>query len=192
MSVCLAMKHVAVLSFLRLLEDVKMQGSQERLAIRLSGSSGRAPSVVLADRRAERAAMGAKLVRVLPGVRCGDHADLLGELAHLGAIRVTDDPVPVPPSSTRALSQFCRDPRGDVVEVGPASPEQRDLPLALGLAHRLLFRPRRPGREAVEVRHAPTLDAFDDLYLSGRNELVGEPGKLGHLGVSRPVRCEGR
>src|SRR5262249_21928874 len=126
----------------------------------------------------------------LPGIWCGEYADLPGELDDLGAIRVTDDPVPVTTSSTRPLSQFCRDPRGDVVEVGPASPEQRDLSLALGLAHRLLFRPRRPGRETVEVRHARALDAFDDLHLSGRNELIREPGKLGHLGVSGLVHLE--
>ena len=63
-------------------------------------------------------------VRVLPGVWCGDHADLLGELADLSTIRVTDDPVPVPPSSPRPLSQFSRDPRGDVADVGPAGPQQ--------------------------------------------------------------------
>src|SRR5215472_4044144 len=138
------------------------------------GPSGRAPGVVLADGRAERVAVGAKLFRgrVLPGIWCGEYADLPGELDDLGAIRVTDDPVPVTTSSTRPLSQFCRDPRGDVVEVGPASPEQRDLPLALGLAHRLLLRPRRPGRETVEVRHARAFDAFDDLHLPGRNELI--------------------
>ena len=79
-----------------------------------------------------------------PGLERRAHADLRRVLVDLGAIDVSDDLVPLASSSARTLAQLRRDARGDVIEVGPAGPEQRDLPFALGVAHRLLSRAGPP------------------------------------------------
>ena len=80
----------------------------------------RPAGVVVADRRAVRLAVGAEILGASPGVGWRDDADLLRELLDLGAVRVIDDPVPIPPASARTLPELGGDARGDVVEVGPA------------------------------------------------------------------------
>src|SRR6266516_1864687 len=62
--------------------------------------------VVVADRRAERLAVGAEILGASPSVVWRDDADLLRELLDLGAVCVVDDLVPIAPAAARTLPEL--------------------------------------------------------------------------------------
>jgi len=97
-----------------------------------------------------------------------------------------------PAAAARALAEPGRDARGDVVEGAPGGSEQRDLPLALGLGHRVLLRSGGPAREAVVVGHPDPLEPLDHLKLARGPELGAEASPLGDRGVAGPIGGEDR
>src|SRR5215472_4943160 len=99
------------------------------------GSRRRPSCVVIADRGAERVAVCTERGRVSIRVGRSEHADFSREVTHLGGVDVPDDLVAFATSSARALTQLGGYAKGCCIEVGPASLQQRDLPLAFGLAH---------------------------------------------------------
>src|SRR3954471_21688841 len=126
-------------------------------------------------------------VAVLPGVQGDLDADLRRELVDLRAVDVPDDLLALAAASTGALAQLPRDARRDLVERAPARPKQRDLPLALGVGHRLVLRTAPPPRDPVEVGHPGPGELLHHVELAGGPELRAVAGQLGDLGVAGPV-----
>src|SRR3954470_7881856 len=82
--------------------------------------------------------------------------ELLCCLLTLAAKRVPDDLVTVTSGAARTLVQLSGDTAGNLVKQLPASAQQCDLALQVGLVHRILFEARGREGETPEVcrRHA--------------------------------------
>src|SRR3954453_1022051 len=139
----------AVLELPRVIEHVPSAAPDQEL--QLPGPRRLTRRVVPPDALEEGIAVRLEGVAIVPGVHGDLDADLRRELMDLCAVDVPDDLLALAAASTGALAQLPRDARRDLVEGAPARPKQRDLPLALGVGHRLVLRTGCPARDPVEV-----------------------------------------
>jgi hypothetical protein len=78
--------------------------------------------------------------------------------------------------------QLRGDARRDVVEVGPASLEQRQASIKFRRGEHLALDRRRHAGDAPELGRARAGDTLDHLEVGGTRELVSQAGSSGDIG----------
>ena len=115
------------------------------------------------------------------------HFDLLRPLLGLVDVDVANDLVPRAAGTAGSWAESGGHAGGQVVEVGPAGPQEVEAPFKVGRRQDVCLDLRRYVSEAPEVGRARSGDAFDDLHIARPRERFARPGPFGDAGVSRDV-----